>query len=133
MTAKADSALNRRRLKNILGGSAGNLSALKVLVTNIQTDAEISGSNAVDLLQRAAYYLRNKGRVRVPTPFLVTHSLVNDPARAEGESPYVPLGPTETIEDPRLVRIGKHLRPPALVLQLDPVGQIEVTTGCDCC
>jgi 2-phospho-L-lactate transferase/gluconeogenesis factor (CofD/UPF0052 family) len=85
---------------------AGNLSALKVLVTNIQTDAEISGSNAVDLLQRAAYYLKNKGRVRVPTPFLVTHSLVNDPAGAEGESPYVPLGPTETIEDPRLVRIG---------------------------
>ena len=43
---------------------AGNLTALKVLVTNIQTDAEISGSNAVDLVKRAAYYLTNKGRAR---------------------------------------------------------------------
>ena len=85
---------------------AGNLSALKVLVTNIQADAEISGSNAVDLLERAEYYLKAKGRSKVPTPFLVTHSLINDPARAEGESPYVPLGPTDAIEDPRLVRIG---------------------------
>jgi 2-phospho-L-lactate transferase/gluconeogenesis factor (CofD/UPF0052 family) len=85
---------------------AGNLSALKVLVTNIQADAEITGSSAVDLLSRAEYYLKNKGRSRVPTPFLVTHSLINDPARPEAESPYVPLGPTEAIEDPRLVRIG---------------------------
>jgi 2-phospho-L-lactate transferase/gluconeogenesis factor (CofD/UPF0052 family) len=85
---------------------AGNLSALKVLVTNIQADAEITGSNAVDLVQRAAYYLTNKGRSRVPIPFLVTHSLINDPAHPEAESPYVPLGPTEAIEDPRLVRIG---------------------------
>ena len=75
-------------------------------MTNIQADAEISGSNAVDLLERAEYYLKAKGRSKVPTPFLVTHSLINDPARAEGESPYVPLGPTDAIEDPRLVRIG---------------------------
>ncbi len=85
---------------------AGNLSALKVLVTNIQADAEIAGSNAVDLLGRAEYYLTNKGRSRVPTPFLVTHSLINDPARADAENPYVPLGPTDAIADPRLVRIG---------------------------
>ena len=85
---------------------AGNLSALKVLVTNIQADAEITGSNAIDLVERATYYLTDKGRARVPTPFLVTHSLINDPARAEAANPYVPLGPTETIEDPRLVRIG---------------------------
>ena len=85
---------------------AGNLSALKVLVTNIQADAEITGSSAVDLVRRAAYYLTNKGRSRVPTPFLVTHSLIDDPAGPEAASPYVPLGPTEAIEDPRLVRIG---------------------------
>ena len=85
---------------------AGNLTALKVLVTNIQTDAEISGSNAVDLVRRAAYYLTNKGRARLPTPFLITHSLINDPNHAESTAPYVPLGPTEAIEDPRLVRIG---------------------------
>jgi hypothetical protein len=58
------------------------------------------------LLERAEYYLKAKGRSKVPTPFLVTHSLINDPTRAEGESPYVPLGPTDAIEDPRLVRIG---------------------------
>ena len=40
---------------------AGNLSALKVLVTNIQADAEISGSSAVDLVERAAYYLTEQG------------------------------------------------------------------------
>ena len=85
---------------------AGNLTALKVLVTNIQTDAEISGSNAVDLVKRAAYYLTNKGRARLPTPFLITHSLINDPNHADATTPYVPLGPTEAIEDPRLVRIG---------------------------
>jgi 2-phospho-L-lactate transferase/gluconeogenesis factor (CofD/UPF0052 family) len=85
---------------------AGNLAALKVLVTNIQTDAEISGSSAVDLVRRAAYYLTNKGRARLPTPFLITHSLINDPNHAESATPYVPLGPTEAIEDPRLVRIG---------------------------
>ena len=85
---------------------AGNLMALKVLVTNIQTDAEISGSNAIDLVKRAAYYLTNKGRARLPTPFLITHSLINDPSHPDAAAPYVPLGPTEAIEDPRLVRIG---------------------------
>src|SRR6185436_14050713 len=37
---------------------AGNLEAVKLLVTNIQTDAEITGSSAVDLVDRAAFYLR---------------------------------------------------------------------------
>ena len=44
---------------------AGNLSALKLLVTNIQADAEIAGSSAVDLIERAVYYLKDKGRLRV--------------------------------------------------------------------
>jgi 2-phospho-L-lactate transferase/gluconeogenesis factor (CofD/UPF0052 family) len=87
---------------------AGNLGALKVLVTNIESDAEITGSNAVDLIERAVYYLKNKGQSAIPTPFLITHSLLNDPARAESERPYVPLGPTEAIEDPRLVRIANY-------------------------
>ena len=87
---------------------AANLQALKVLVTNIQPDAEITGSNAVDLVARAAYYLKNKGRAAIPTPFLITHSLLNDPAHADASRPYVPLGPTDTIEDPRLVRIGNY-------------------------
>jgi 2-phospho-L-lactate transferase/gluconeogenesis factor (CofD/UPF0052 family) len=87
---------------------AGNLNAMKVLVTNIQPDAEITGSNAVDLVERAVYFLRAKGSARIPTPFLITHSLLNDPSMPEASRPYVPLGPTDTIEDPRLVRIGNY-------------------------
>ncbi len=87
---------------------AGNLTAMKVLVTNLQPDAEITGSNAVDLVERAVFYLRAKGRSRIPTPFLITHSLLNDPSVPEATRPYVPLGPTDTIEDPRLVRIGNY-------------------------
>jgi len=87
---------------------AGNLTAMKVLVTNIQPDAEITGSNAVDLVERAVFFLRAKGSARIPTPFLITHSLLNDPSVPEASRPYVPLGPTDTIEDPRLVRIGNY-------------------------
>jgi 2-phospho-L-lactate transferase/gluconeogenesis factor (CofD/UPF0052 family) len=87
---------------------AGNLTAMKVLVTNLQPDAEITGSNAVDLVERAVFFLRAKNHARIPTPFLVTHSLLNDPSVPEATRPYVPLGPTDTIEDPRLVRIGNY-------------------------
>jgi hypothetical protein len=54
------------------------------------------------------FYLKDKGRAAIPAPFLVTHSLLNDPSRPEASRPYVPLGPTDTIEDPRLVRIGNY-------------------------
>ena len=87
---------------------AGNLSAIKLLITNIQSDAEITGSNAVDIIDRAVFYLKEKGRVALPTPCLITHYLVNDPERGEAQTPYVPLGPLESIEDPRLVRIGNY-------------------------
>jgi 2-phospho-L-lactate transferase/gluconeogenesis factor (CofD/UPF0052 family) len=86
---------------------AANLRAIKLLVTNIQTDAEIAGSTAVDLIDRALYYLRLRGRVTVPTPCLITHYLMNEPGGTES-APYVPLGPVDTIEDPRLVRIGDY-------------------------
>ena len=86
---------------------AGNLRAIKLLVTNIQTDAEISGSTAVDLIDRALHYLNPPGRPAIPTPCLITHYLMNEPGRTEA-TPYVPLGPVETIEDPRLVRIGDY-------------------------
>jgi len=88
--------------------AAGNLSAIKLLITNIQSDAEITGSNAVDIIDRAVFYLKEKGRVALPTPCLITHYLVNDPERGEAQTPYVPLGPLESIEDPRLVRIGNY-------------------------
>jgi 2-phospho-L-lactate transferase/gluconeogenesis factor (CofD/UPF0052 family) len=87
---------------------ASNLRAIKLLITNIQADAEITGSNAVDIIERAVYYLQEKGTLRTPTPCLITHYLVNDPGSAEVEKPYVPLGPLESIEDPRLVRIANY-------------------------
>ncbi|MEO8075770.1 MAG: 2-phospho-L-lactate transferase CofD family protein [Acidobacteriota bacterium] len=87
---------------------AGNLSAIKLLITNIQADAEITGSNAVDIIERAVYYLKEKGRYATPTPCLITHYLLNDPGRDDGGTPYVPLGPLESLEDPRLVRIGNY-------------------------
>ena len=86
---------------------AANLRAIKLLVTNIQTDAEITGSTAVDLIDRALFYLNLKGERSIPTPCLITHYLLNEPGRTESK-PYVPLGPVETIEDPRLVRIGDY-------------------------
>jgi 2-phospho-L-lactate transferase/gluconeogenesis factor (CofD/UPF0052 family) len=86
---------------------ARNLRAIKLLVTNIQTDAEITGSTAVDLIDRALYYLTLRGEQSVPTPCLITHYLMNEPGRTEA-TPYVPLGPVESIEDPRLVRIGDY-------------------------
>ena len=86
---------------------AANLRAIKLLVTNIQTDAETSGSTAVDLIDRALFYLTLRGEKTVPTPCLITHYLINEPGRTE-DAPYVPLGPVETIEDPRLVRIGNY-------------------------
>nr|MBA3949438.1 YvcK family protein [Acidobacteriota bacterium] len=85
---------------------AGNLKALKLLITNLQVDAEIAGSSAVGLIERALFYLTGKGAAPLPTPFLITHYLLNDPKQAEQERPYVPLGQVDTLEDPRLVRIG---------------------------
>jgi 2-phospho-L-lactate transferase/gluconeogenesis factor (CofD/UPF0052 family) len=85
-----------------------NLTAIKLLVTNIQSDAEITGSSAVDIIERAVYYLKEKGRLAIPTPCLITHYLLNDPRHTESESPYVPLGRLESLEDPRLVRVGNY-------------------------
>lgn len=85
---------------------AGNLKALKLLITNLQMDAEIAGSSAVGLVDRALFYLTEKGQSPLPTPFLITHYLLNDPKQSEPASPYVPLGQVDSFEDPRLVRIG---------------------------
>ncbi len=85
---------------------AANLTAIKLLVTNIQSDAEITGSSAIDIVDRATFYLQNRGRLHIATPCLVTHYVLNDPGHAPGAVPYVPLGRLESIEDPRLVRIA---------------------------
>ena len=87
---------------------ADNLTAIKVLITNIQEDAEIPDNSAVDLIEKAVYYLREKDRSTHPLPCLITHYLLNDPGRQGEESAYIPLGRLENIEDPRLVRIGAY-------------------------
>lgn len=87
---------------------AANLEAIKVLVTNIQADAEITGRSAVDIVDRAVFYLREKARLQTPAPCLITHYLLNDPAQAGVESRYVPLGRLDSLEDPRLVRVGNY-------------------------
>jgi 2-phospho-L-lactate transferase/gluconeogenesis factor (CofD/UPF0052 family) len=89
---------------------AANTRAVKLLITNIQADAEIAGSSAVDLVDRAVYYLKGKGRLTAPTPALVTHYLLNDPKGAGGDT-YVPLGRVDALQDPRLVRIGQYEQP----------------------
>ncbi len=86
---------------------AHNLTALKVLITNLHEDAETAGTSAVELVQRALFYLREKGRLAHPAPALITHYLINDAAQVS-DAPYVPLGRLETLEDPRLVRIGNY-------------------------
>jgi hypothetical protein len=85
---------------------AANVRATKLFVTNLQVDAEIAGSTAVELIDRAVFYLRDKGRLPIPAPFLFTHYLLNDPAGSGVDKPYVPLGRLESLEDPRLVRIA---------------------------
>jgi 2-phospho-L-lactate transferase/gluconeogenesis factor (CofD/UPF0052 family) len=87
---------------------AANTRAVKLLITNIQADAEIAGSSAVDLIERAVYYLKGKGRLTTPTPALVTHYLLNDPQQAAASETYVPLGRLDALQDPRLVRVGQY-------------------------
>jgi 2-phospho-L-lactate transferase/gluconeogenesis factor (CofD/UPF0052 family) len=86
-----------------------NLTAVKLLITNIQADAEITGNSAVDIIDKAVFYLKEKGRLAsIATPCLITHYLLNDPAGAETGAPYVPLGRLESLEDPRLVRVANY-------------------------
>jgi 2-phospho-L-lactate transferase/gluconeogenesis factor (CofD/UPF0052 family) len=96
--------------KDLSRAIASNLTAIKLLVTNIQADAEISGSTAVDIIERAVYYLKEKGKLPLPVPTLITHYIINDPTSPETspDAGYVPLGHLETLEDPRLVRIGHY-------------------------
>jgi 2-phospho-L-lactate transferase CofD len=87
---------------------AANAHAVKLLVTNIQADAEIAGASAVDLIERAVYYLKGKGTRTPPTPALVTHYLLNDPRATGSDDTYVPLGRLDALQDPRLVRVGQY-------------------------
>ncbi len=96
--------------KDLSRAIASNLTAIKLLVTNIQADSEISGSTAVDIVERAVYYLKEKGKLPLPVPTLITHYIINDPKilESDADAGYVPLGHLEMLEDPRLVRIGHY-------------------------
>jgi len=87
---------------------AGNLKAVKLLITNLQQDADIAGASAMTIIERAVYYLRDKNRVVTPTPCLITHYLINDPASGAEVEQRVPLGSVDSLEDPRLVRIANY-------------------------
>ena len=94
--------------RGLSGAIAANLTAIKLLITNIQADAEIADTSAVEIIEKAVYYLQNKGTHPIPTPCLITHYVMNDPRVSEDAVPYVPLGRLDSIEDPRLVRIGNY-------------------------
>jgi 2-phospho-L-lactate transferase/gluconeogenesis factor (CofD/UPF0052 family) len=85
---------------------AQNLKAIKLLITNLREDADIVDISAVDIIEKAAYYLKERETQPFPTPTLITHYLLNDRQQTADEKPYVPLGRIENLEDPRLVRIG---------------------------
>jgi 2-phospho-L-lactate transferase/gluconeogenesis factor (CofD/UPF0052 family) len=85
---------------------ARNLQAAKVLVTNLHEDAEIPDASAVEIVEKALYYLREKGTNPLPAPCLISHYLINDPEHADAAAPYIPLGSLRRLEDPRLVRIA---------------------------
>jgi 2-phospho-L-lactate transferase/gluconeogenesis factor (CofD/UPF0052 family) len=94
--------------KGLSGAIAANLGAIKLLITNIQVDAEIADTTAVEIIEKGVYYLQEKGTRAIPAPCLITHYVINDPRASEEAAPYVPLGRLDSIEDPRLVRIGNY-------------------------
>jgi 2-phospho-L-lactate transferase/gluconeogenesis factor (CofD/UPF0052 family) len=92
--------------RGLAAALSANLTATKLLVTNIEPDAEITGRTAVDIVNRAVFYLEEKGRLTVPAPALITHCLINDPR--EGDRQRVPTGRLEAVEDPRVVRVAYY-------------------------
>jgi 2-phospho-L-lactate transferase/gluconeogenesis factor (CofD/UPF0052 family) len=88
---------------------AKNLMAIKLLVTNVQEDAEIPDASAVDIIEKAVRYLKEKNLKQIPTPCLITHYLINNRnVETPGEAAYVPLGRLENLEDPRMIRIANY-------------------------
>ncbi len=85
---------------------AGNIKALKLLVTNLQEDAETRDASAAEIIERALFYLRVKDRDDYPAPCLITHYLVNTPGKSHTD--YIPPGEMDNLEDPRLIRIGNY-------------------------
>ena len=84
---------------------AANSHAAKLFITNIQEDAEIPDSDAVSLIEKAAYYLREKGTQNYPVSSLFTHFLINKPEQKGSASKYIPIGDLHGIDDPRLLQV----------------------------
>jgi len=87
---------------------ARNLTAIKLLITNLEEDAEIPDSSAVDIIERAVHYMNEKDALAIPTPFLISHYLINDPHGNRPNVAYILPGRLDRLEDPRLVRIGHY-------------------------
>lgn len=87
---------------------ARNLSAIKVLITNLQKDAEIEGASAVDIIERALFYMNRKNASALPAPSLFTHFVVNDPAAHDDLGTYVPVGPIHSLEGPHAIRVANY-------------------------
>ncbi len=87
---------------------ASNLRAIKLLVTNLHEDADTADASAVEIIERAVHYLKDRGRLAIRTPRLISHYLLNDSRSADVDRPYVPLGRLEALEDPRLVRVANY-------------------------
>lgn len=87
---------------------ASNLQAIKLLVTNLHEDADAADASAVEIIERAVHYLKDRGRLAIQTPRLISHYLLNDNTSPETDRPYVPLGRLEALEDPRLVRVANY-------------------------
>ena len=84
---------------------AANSHAAKLLITNIQEDAEIPDSDAISLIEKAAFYLREKGTQNYPVSALFTHFLINKPKQKGSESKYIPIGDLHGVDDPRLLQV----------------------------
>ncbi len=92
-----------------LGGAiAANVRAIKLLVTNLQEDADTADASAVEIIGRAVHYLRDRSRLAIRIPLLISHYLLNDSHSGDADRPYVPLGRLEALEDPRLLRVANY-------------------------
>ncbi|HUU35406.1 MAG TPA: 2-phospho-L-lactate transferase CofD family protein, partial [Vicinamibacterales bacterium] len=87
---------------------AANVRAIKLLVTNLQEDADTADASAVEIIGRAVHYLRDRSRLAIRTPRLISHYLLNDSQSGDAARPYVPLGRLEALEDPRLLRVANY-------------------------
>ena len=82
---------------------AANPHARKLLVTNLQPDAETPDASGVDIVDRALHYLRRRSVAPLAVPTLITHALINEPRRdgTAAAMAYLPTGALDQLADPR--------------------------------